>query len=94
MSQTGMALLQANGLAGVTCEITNPWFEARPPSRPVKLLEWKRTYVRLARKGVRRMAAKKPTKSTDHRDAGTGRFVTEKYADKHKGTTIKETRKK
>jgi hypothetical protein len=48
----------------------------------------------IGRKEVRHMAAKKPTKSTDHRDAGTGRFVTEKYADKHKGTTIKETRKK
>jgi hypothetical protein len=40
------------------------------------------------------MAPKKPSKSTDHRDAGTGRFVTEKYADNHKKTTVKETRKK
>lgn len=28
------------------------------------------------------------------RSAKTGRFVTEKYADKHKATTVKETRKK
>jgi hypothetical protein len=33
-------------------------------------------------------------KSTDHRSAKTGRFVTEKYADSHKSTTVKETRKK
>ena len=31
---------------------------------------------------------------TKHRDAGTGRYVTKRYADKHKKTTIKETRKK
>jgi hypothetical protein len=38
------------------------------------------------------MAPKKPSK--DSRDAGTGRYVTEKYADTHKKTTVKETRKK
>ncbi len=35
------------------------------------------------------MAKKK--KTVKHRDAGTGRYVTKKYADKHKNTTIKET---
>lgn len=35
-----------------------------------------------------------PKKQVDHRDAGSGRFVTKKYADKHKPTTVKETRKK
>lgn len=35
------------------------------------------------------------TKSTPLcRSAKTGRFVTEKYADTHKTTTVKETRKK
>jgi hypothetical protein len=38
------------------------------------------------------LASKKP--SVDHRDAGTGRFVTKKYADTHKKTTVKETNKK
>ncbi len=37
---------------------------------------------------------KKKSTTTRHRDAGTGKYVTEKYADKHKKTTIKETRKK
>ncbi|WP_397362741.1 hypothetical protein [Olleya sp. R77988] len=32
-------------------------------------------------------------KITRHRDAGTGRYVTKNYADSHKKTTIKETRK-
>lgn len=27
-----------------------------------------------------------------HRDAGTGRYVTEKYAKKHKKTTVKESK--
>lgn len=31
---------------------------------------------------------------TRHRDAGTGEYVTKKYADTHKKTTVKETRKK
>jgi len=34
----------------------------------------------------------KPT--TDNRSAETGRFVTEKYAEKHPKTTVKETNKK
>ena len=38
------------------------------------------------------MAKKKTV--TKHRDAGTGRYVTKKYADSHKKTTIKETRRK
>ncbi|MGZ8751610.1 MAG: hypothetical protein ACXW1S_01390 [Acidimicrobiia bacterium] len=29
-----------------------------------------------------------------HRDAGTGKFVTKKYADSHKKTTVSETRRK
>ena len=29
-----------------------------------------------------------------HRDAGTGRYITKKYAERHKKTTIKETRRK
>lgn len=33
-------------------------------------------------------------KVTRHRDAGTGLYVTKEYADTHKKTTIKETRKK
>lgn len=33
-------------------------------------------------------------KSTDYRRADNGRYTTEKYADKHPNTTIKETRKK
>jgi len=34
---------------------------------------------------------KKPPK-TDHRDAGTGKYVTEGYANAHPKTTIKETK--
>jgi hypothetical protein len=37
------------------------------------------------------MAKKKTT--THHRDAGTGLYVTKKYADKNPKTTIKEKRK-
>jgi hypothetical protein len=33
-------------------------------------------------------------KKTAHRDAGTGKFVTKSYADKHPKTTVKETVKK
>lgn len=33
-------------------------------------------------------------KITRHRDAITGRYVTKKYADKNKRTTIKENRRK
>ena len=40
------------------------------------------------------MGPKKPSKGGDNRDAGTGRFVTEKYAKKHPGTTIHESGKK
>jgi hypothetical protein len=40
------------------------------------------------------MASKKPSKGGDNRDAGTGRFVTEKYAKRHPGTTIHESGKK
>jgi hypothetical protein len=29
-----------------------------------------------------------------YRDAGTGRYVPKKYAEKHKNTTVKETDKK
>jgi hypothetical protein len=34
-----------------------------------------------------------PPKKTHkvHRDAGTGQFVTEKYADRHRKTTVRET---
>jgi len=32
--------------------------------------------------------------TTRHRDAGTGEYVTKKYADKHPKTTVKETDKK
>jgi hypothetical protein len=32
--------------------------------------------------------------STKHRDAGTGEYVTKKYADTHPKTTVKETDKK
>lgn len=28
-----------------------------------------------------------------YRDAGTGNYVTKEYAEKHKGTTVKETEK-
>ena len=34
------------------------------------------------------------SKKTVHRSADTGKFVTEKYADKHPKTTVKETIKK
>ena len=43
------------------------------------------------------MAKKSSTgqqKSTHYRDAKTGHYVTEKYADKHPKTTVKETDKK
>lgn len=30
-------------------------------------------------------------KKSVHRDAGTGKFVTKRYADKHPKTTVKET---
>lgn len=33
-------------------------------------------------------------KTSIHRDAGTGQFVTKTYADKHPKTTVKETVKK
>jgi len=33
-------------------------------------------------------------KSTVHRDAGSGQYVTKQYADKHPRTTVKETVKK
>jgi hypothetical protein len=33
-------------------------------------------------------------KTTVHRDAGSGQFVTKKFADKHPKTTVKETVKK
>jgi hypothetical protein len=33
-------------------------------------------------------------KTTHHRDADNGRYVTKEYADKHPKTTIKETDKK
>lgn len=33
-------------------------------------------------------------KSVSHRDAGTGRYVTPKYAAAHPKTTVKETKKK
>jgi len=36
----------------------------------------------------------KPETTTHHRDAGSGQYVTKKYADKHLGTTVKETDKK
>ena len=32
-------------------------------------------------------------KTTTHRSAKTGRYVTKKYADSHRSTTVKETRK-
>lgn len=35
----------------------------------------------------------KPTTVIHHRDAGTGLYVTKKYADKHPKTTVKETDK-
>jgi hypothetical protein len=40
------------------------------------------------------MATKKPAAPAPverHRDAGTGHYVTEKYADKNPKTTVKET---
>jgi hypothetical protein len=36
---------------------------------------------------------KKETTITINRDAGTGRFVTEKYVEKHPKTTVTEIRK-
>lgn len=36
----------------------------------------------------------KPETITHHRDAGTGLYITKKYADKHPETTVKETDKK
>jgi hypothetical protein len=33
----------------------------------------------------------KPAQREVNRDAGTGKFVTEKYADKHPKTTVRET---
>jgi hypothetical protein len=36
--------------------------------------------------------AEKPKPSRRYRDAVTGRFVTKKYAKKHKKTTVKESR--
>jgi len=42
---------------------------------------------------VRGIAAKKPSKGSDYRRADNGQYTTEKYADKHPKTTIKETRK-
>lgn len=39
-------------------------------------------------------SSSKSTKITHHRDAGTGKYVTKKYADKHPKTTVKETDKK
>lgn len=33
-------------------------------------------------------------KQVDHRSAVSGRYVTEKYADSHKSTTVSETRPK
>lgn len=33
-------------------------------------------------------------KVTTHRSAKSGQYVTKEYADKHKSTTVKETRKK
>lgn len=38
--------------------------------------------------------AKKPNTIEQHRSAKTGRFVTEKYANTHKATTVKEYNKK
>lgn len=35
----------------------------------------------------------KPQTQEHYRDAKTGRYVTEKYADKHPNTTVKETDK-
>jgi hypothetical protein len=40
------------------------------------------------------MAKKSTTTTKVNRDAGTGQFVTEKYADKHPRTTVTETVKK
>ncbi len=34
------------------------------------------------------------TKTTRYRSAGSGKYVTKKYADKHPVTTVKETDKK
>lgn len=36
----------------------------------------------------------KPSTTTHHRDAESGKYVTKKYADKHPSTTVKETDKK
>ena len=36
----------------------------------------------------------KKGKTTRHRSAKTGLYVTKKYAEKHPSTTVKETRKK
>jgi hypothetical protein len=36
----------------------------------------------------------KPASTTHKRDAGTGRYVTKKYADKHPKTTVTERDKK
>lgn len=47
------------------------------------------------RREVRALAAgKTSSKGGDYRDAGSGRFVTKRYADKHPGTTIHESGKK
>jgi hypothetical protein len=35
----------------------------------------------------------KPETTIHHRDAGTGLYITKKYADKHPKTTVKETDK-
>lgn len=39
------------------------------------------------------MSKAKTTTKTNYRDAGNGRYVTETYAKKHPGTTVKETDK-
>ena len=40
------------------------------------------------------MSKKGITKTVHYRDAGTGQYVTPKYAEKHPKTTVKETDKK
>jgi hypothetical protein len=47
----------------------------------------------LLRTGVKSVSGKhKP--SVNYRDAGSGRFVTKKYANRHRKTTVKETNRK
>lgn len=45
-------------------------------------------------KMAKKDSGSKPASTTHKRDAGTGRYVTKKYADKHPKTTVTERDKK